>query len=152
MKVKYKPDNGKLCTWKDFLEVSCDNITYAKSLVDRVSWQHPSTLKFEDISNGEVVEKMGTCFLTHNQKNVFKGVTAYKVYMQLTEDNTVFTWENTWDVEPRINIGGYFRENGCWLAFDFTSGSEVFIEEFKSKRRAIRYATGIPTKIDGHYL
>ena len=68
---------------------------------------------------------------------------AYEFYLEATKD-MMFTYpDNTFE-----GIGGWWEEidkNGdpVWIAYDFTSGNEVFIEEFSDKSEAIKYASGI---------
>lgn len=40
-------------------------------------------------------------------------------------------------------IGGYFKEGNNLVAYDFTNGHEVFIENFSNVIEAIKYASGI---------
>lgn len=45
-------------------------------------------------------------------------------------------------------IGGYYLSEipGRWIAYDFCSGDEVFIEEFDELDEAIKYASGIEAR------
>lgn len=57
----YQPENGEqVYTQKDFLEIAKGNRKYARSLRDRVTWQHPETLVEEDLREEEIREVNGT--------------------------------------------------------------------------------------------
>lgn len=57
----YSPENNdegewdvEFFDWMKWLDVAKGNIRYARSLRERIEWQHPETLIQDDIDNGEV--------------------------------------------------------------------------------------------------
>lgn len=77
------------------------------------------------------------------ERKVLAEAEAYEFYREATKDD-VFTYpDNTYQ-----SIGGWWEEidekgKPVWIAYDFTSGNEVFIEDFLDKQEAIKYASGI---------
>lgn len=61
-----------------------------------------------------------------------------------TENFTKFTNFGT----SFSGIGGYYKEviNPLYIAFDFTNGKEVFMENFTDKEEAKKYAKGFLAK------
>lgn len=77
------------------------------------------------------------------ERQVLEGVVAFAFYKEVTRGGT-YTFDHT----KYQAIGGYWLESASdapevWVAYDFTSGNEVFIEEFSDKEEAIKYASGI---------
>jgi hypothetical protein len=83
-------------------------------------------------------------------RTVYEGIKAYNFYAETTskfspDDKTVHgDRKYTGFGEEYTNIGGWWLEKpDVWIAYDFTDGDEVFIEEFDSKEEAQKYAAGI---------
>lgn len=55
-------------TKDEILELCTGNSEYADILLDRLEWQHPSTLIEEDLIYGEIEEKDGTYALTGGEQ------------------------------------------------------------------------------------
>lgn len=87
-------------------------------------------------------------------RTVLKGKAAELFYKASTntldknneEDDKYTSFGNDYD-----GIGGYYLSEipGRWIAYDFCSGDEVFIEEFDDLEEAIKYASGIEARPRG---
>lgn len=61
--IVYTTESGTEYTFNDVLELAKGNKRYAKSLLDRVEWQHIETLIEDDLMYDEIEEINGTYIL-----------------------------------------------------------------------------------------
>lgn len=74
---------------------------------------------------------------------VLHGEAAKLFYLTATKDHKFTGFSNDF-----VGIGGYYLSEvpSVYIAFDFTNGEEVFIEEFEDIEEAKKYATGIEAR------
>jgi len=79
-------------------------------------------------------------------RKVLTGEEAKAFYNTMTKGQTVFSQFN--NRSALMNCGGYWKNDGSdlYTAYDFTDGTEVFIEEFSDVAEAIKYANGEEAK------
>jgi hypothetical protein len=67
-KAIYTSESGTEYTYCDILNIAKGNKEYAKSLIDRATWQHIETLVDEDLRENEIIESKNT-YKFINQQN-----------------------------------------------------------------------------------
>lgn len=84
-------------------------------------------------------------------RTVYEGIKAYNFYQKATNTNKESEFHKFTGFGPDFaNVGGWWLEKeGLWIAYDFTNGEEVFIEEFDDQREAIKYASGVMARTKG---
>ena len=74
--------------------------------------------------------------MTEN-RTLYTGTLARVMYNALTKGGTVTT-----NIPHSMRTGGYYKEGDKYIAYDFTDGREVFMEELDNELAALRYALG----------
>lgn len=86
-------------------------------------------------------------------RRVYNGEKAKRLYNRYTQLVTPNGDHCFTDFGPPFDqVGGYWLDeaSGFWVAFDFTDGYEVFIENFNNEQEAFKYASGeVATTADG---
>jgi hypothetical protein len=77
-------------------------------------------------------------------RRIYYGNEAIEMFDTMTSGRTQFS---LWPSKMRKHIGGLFVERTrgddlVWTAYDFTDGTEVFIENFDDPLEAQKYAKG----------
>lgn len=74
-------------------------------------------------------------------RQLIRGKLAEKIYCEATDNERLSGFGKTYAF-----LGGYFQSNdnpSILIAFDFTNGDEVYIEEFTDELCALRFALGV---------
>lgn len=75
---------------------------------------------------------------------VYEGIKAYNFYINATKTDKEHCFKLNGFGPEFANVGGWWLEKeGLWMAYDFTNGEEVFLEEFDNQTEAIKYASGV---------
>lgn len=99
-------------TENDFLEIAKGNKGYAEDLIDRIEWQHPSTLVEEDLTEGEIIEFNGKYYRTGGTELILTDARDF------WWDYLLFCSNNKGEGKKGEVYRGYYWENGSYIAFN----------------------------------
>lgn len=80
-------------------------------------------------------------------RTLYTGDLAKLMYNTFTQNGA-----RTTHIPEAANCGGYYKHEDTYIAYDFTDGTEVFMEEINTESEAIRYALGQTVMIGGEEI